>query len=310
MLLAACPLWAAAGFIARPSHRQTTPAHRHWVAPVAISIDDAMPDIVFVVAWVGSLAAAAWAQDNGKSAYLASPAPTQPVSAAPPLPPPPPSPEPLTAEGQALRRLLDRPTEFDDSWSALVSSAIAHGPCTPDAPLAHRCASAEKASALDHHLHAHHLQMSSLGAAEEEASSAPASSLQARVAEVRRREDGRRVLVDALQLIVAREFSEARLQPGLQPGLRPGLRLSLQPGLQPGLRAGLQTRVQQRLRPSSRRREALWRQPCATRTCNPCAGRPAAWPAACSLACSLHPRCSRGCDPVPSRPRADVGTTR
>ena len=187
MLLAACPLWAAAGFIARPSHRQPTPAHRHRVAPVAISIDDAMPDIVFVVGWVGSLAAAAWALDNGKSAYLASPAPTQQGSAVPPLPPPPPSPEPLTAEGQALRRLLDRPTEFDDSWSALVSSAIAHGPCTPDAPLAHRCASAEKAPALDHHLHAHHLQMSSLGAAEEEASSAPASSLQARVAEVRRR---------------------------------------------------------------------------------------------------------------------------
>ena len=42
-------------------------------------------------------------------------------------------------------------------------------------------------------------------------SNAPGSSLQARVAEVQRREDSRRVLVDALGLAVAHTFAEERL---------------------------------------------------------------------------------------------------
>ena len=168
-MLAACPLWTAAAFVAQPRHHQLLPALRHRVAgPVAISVDDAMPIIAFGVGSFSLAAAAAWAL-NGRPAGLDSPAPGAP---APGAPLPVPEPELLTPEGQRLCRLLaDRPAEFSDSWSA---------------------------------------QLSSLGTADD-ASNTPGSSLQARVAEVQRREESRRVLVDALGLAVAHTFAEERL---------------------------------------------------------------------------------------------------
>jgi len=189
-MLVACALWTATAFVARPTHHQYLPTSHHRVTrPVAITgldlqhllgiRDDGLIDVrplqvllvVFNVGWV-AVWAPVWRDAFGPvwrnlAQFLASPPPAAPTPA--PLP----VPELLTPEGQRLCLLLaDRPAEFSDSWSKLLSS---------------------------------------LGTADD-LSNTPGSSLQARIAEVQRREGGRRVLVDTLGLAVAHTFSEEGLE--------------------------------------------------------------------------------------------------
>ena len=161
----------------RPLPHRAFPAHnRRAAAPVALDLLAADPLLVLPAAAVVAMALAlgrpAGTEEDGLERAGFSARSGLPSPPAAPPPPTTPQPKPLTPEGTSLRKLLQ-----EDELEEFVSSWAAL-----------------------------------LKTLSESASAPPGTTLEARVAEVKGKENGRRVLVDALNLAVAYSFQSQALE--------------------------------------------------------------------------------------------------